>query len=117
MPGHGPDGQIGRAAIGIGRAGDQADVVQFGQVVDVDDAFGLGDPQPHHRDQAVPAGDQPRLRPVPLQQFEGLFDAVRPGVVDGGGCLHARPFCGDRIASGAAMLPLVDQYFGMENPS
>jgi hypothetical protein len=91
VPGEGADAQV--------ITGDP-DVVQFGQIVDVDDAFGLGDPQPHHRDEAVPAGDQPGLAVVLVEQVQRLLDAVRPGVVHGGGCLHARfPSAGDGVRS------------------
>jgi hypothetical protein len=40
------------------------EVRQLGQVVDVDQAVRPGQPQLHHRQQAVAAGHQPRLRAV-----------------------------------------------------
>jgi hypothetical protein len=34
------------------------DEVELGEVVDVDEPLGPGEPQLHHRQQAVPAGDE-----------------------------------------------------------
>ena len=62
--------------------------------------FGLRDAQPHHRDQAVPSGDEPGFRAVPFQQGERLVDGMGSGVVNGCRCLHARPFSTSPMAPG-----------------
>jgi len=91
MPGHRADDQL--VAV-------DADVVQFGEIVDVDDTFRLGDPQPHHRNQAVPSGDEPGFGPVPFQQGERLVDGMGLGVVNGCRSLHARPLLSSRWVTG-----------------
>ena len=54
--------------------------------------LGVGQSQLHHRQQAVPAGDEPGLRSVALQQLEGVVDARRPLVFDRCRYLHGPPF-------------------------
>ena len=44
-----------------------ADVGELGEVVDVDQVLGVGQPQLHHRQQAVAAGDDARLGAEPLR--------------------------------------------------
>ena len=44
-----------------------ADVGELAEVVDVDQVLGVGQPQLHHRQQAVPAGDDARLGAEPLR--------------------------------------------------
>ena len=53
-----------------------------GQVVDVDQVLGVGEPQLHHGQQAVAAGHDPRLVPEPFQQRDGVIHARRPRVLD-----------------------------------
>jgi hypothetical protein len=71
VPGQGTDAQL--VAV-------QPDVGQLGQPVDVDQHLGLGQPQLHHRDQAVAARQHAGLRPA--QQRQGMLDAGRPLVFD-----------------------------------
>jgi hypothetical protein len=72
---------------------------QLRQAVDVDQRFRLGQAQLHHRDETVAAGDDPRLRAVPLQELEGVRDAVGSLVLEHGGNLHEctvmSPICRD----------------------
>jgi hypothetical protein len=58
------------------------------QVVDVDEVLGIRQPQLHHRQQAVAAGDDACLRPEPLERLEGALDAGRAFVSEWGGGLH-----------------------------
>ena len=51
-------------------------------------ASGLGQPELHHRQQAVPAGDDAGLLAVPLEQFERVLDAGRPRVLEWCRYLH-----------------------------
>jgi DNA-binding transcriptional LysR family regulator len=51
-------------------------------VVDVDEELGSGEPQLHHRQQAVPAGDDARLRPQAFEQRDGVLDARRAFVLE-----------------------------------
>ena len=64
------------------------DVPQFGEVVDVDQPLGPGQPELHHRQQAVPAGDDPGLGAVSFEEFEDVVDAGRAHVVERGRYLH-----------------------------
>jgi hypothetical protein len=66
VPGHRADGQL--------LAVDQ-DVVQVGEVVDVDERLGPGQPQLHHRQQGVPAGHQACSVAPPAQQVERVVHA------------------------------------------
>ena len=45
------------------------------EIVDVDQVLGIREAQLHHREQAVPAGDDPRLGAKPLQRLNGALDA------------------------------------------
>src|SRR5215208_2552414 len=47
------------------------------QIVDVYEHLRHGKPEPHHRDQAVPPGQELRLRSVPLQEAYGLVHGAR----------------------------------------
>src|SRR5690606_17596815 len=58
------------------------------QVVDVDEVLGVRQPQLHHRQQAVAAGDQPGLVTEPGQQPDGVLDAGRTLVLDRRRHLH-----------------------------
>ena len=79
MPGHRADGDL----VSL-----DADVAQVGQVVDVDQTVHVRDAQLHHREQAVPAGDDAGLGPVPFQEVEGVLDAGRAFVLEGRRSLH-----------------------------
>ena len=68
-----------------------ADVGEVGEVVDVDQVRGLGEPQLHHRQQAVAAGDDPRLRAEPLERRDRALDAGRTFVLEWRGGLHGAP--------------------------
>jgi len=57
----------------------ERDVGEFGQAVDVDEHAGLGQPQLHHRDQAVAAGQDAVVRTA--QQRQRVLDAGRPLVL------------------------------------
>jgi hypothetical protein len=46
------------------------------ELVDVYENLGEGQPQLHHRDQAVPPCQKPGLRPVPLQKAYRLVHGV-----------------------------------------
>ena len=59
------------------------------QVVDVDEVLRGGQPELHHRQQAVPPGDHPGLLAQPLEEPDGVLDAGGPGVLDRRGHLHA----------------------------
>ncbi len=77
-----------------------ADEVELAEVVDVDDALGLRQPDAHHRQQAVAARDEPRFRAELLEQGQGVLDAGRTGVVDGRRCLHvSAPLASDLVQS------------------
>src|SRR5207253_7205408 len=56
------------------------DVGEFGQAVDVDQYAGLGQPQLHHRDEAVAAGQHAVVRPA--QQRQRVLDAAGALVLD-----------------------------------
>jgi len=59
------------------------------QVVDVDEVLRRGEPELHHRQQAVPPGDHPRLLAQPLEEADRVLDAGGAGVLDRRGHLHA----------------------------
>ena len=59
-----------------------ADVGELGEVVDVDQVLGVGEPQLHHRQQAVAAGDDPRLGAEPLERRDRALDAGRALVLE-----------------------------------
>ena len=67
-----------------------ADVGQV-EVVDVDEMFGSGESKLHHRQQAVPSGNQPGLGPEPFQQRNGVVDAGRSLVFERRWNLHEIP--------------------------
>ncbi|GLE51000.1 hypothetical protein ATCCBAA256_05870 [Mycobacterium montefiorense] len=80
MTGHGADPDQGRV-------GDH--VPEFeGQVVDVDEVFGVRDAQLHHRQQAVAAGDYSRPLPQPIQQSDRMVDTGCTFIFKGPGYLH-----------------------------
>src|SRR5215469_2947959 len=80
MPGQRPDPQLATVHLDIG---------QLAEPVDVDQRLRLREPQLHHRDQAVPPGQDPRLRAVPGQQPERVLDAGCLLVLDMRRHLHA----------------------------
>src|SRR6266516_1059628 len=80
MPGQRPDPQLTAVDLEIG---------QLAEPVDVDQGPRLREPQLHHRDQAVPAGQDPRLRAVPGEQAERVLDAGCLLVLDMRRHLHA----------------------------
>jgi hypothetical protein len=59
-----------------------ADVGELVEVVDVDQVLGLCEPQLHHRQQAVPAGDDPRPGAALLERCDGAVDARRALVLE-----------------------------------
>ena len=65
-----------------------ADVGELREVVDVDQVLGAGEPQLHHRQQAVAAGDDPRLGAEPLERRDGALDARRTLVLEWRGGLQ-----------------------------
>ncbi len=48
------------------------DEFEFDQVVDVDQPLWSGQAELHHRQQAVPAGDDPRLGAVPCKECKSI---------------------------------------------
>ena len=80
VPGHRPDPDL------VGPDPDVAELVV--EVVDVDDVLEVGQPQLHHRQQAVSARDQPGLVTQPLQESDRLVDARGPRVLEGRRNLH-----------------------------
>jgi hypothetical protein len=88
VAGHGTDAQL--VAL-------DADVGEVAQVVDVDEDFGPGQAQLHHRQQAVPSGDDARLGPVPLEQRDGVAETVGPFVLERCGKLHPVPLRRRRV--------------------
>jgi len=70
------------------RAGPQ--VVQPADPGDVDQGGRPGQPEVHHRDQALPAGQELGLAVVPLQQRQRLGDVAGAMVAELGG-LHELP--------------------------
>ena len=83
-----------------------ADVGELAQVVDVDQVLGVRQAQLHHRQQAVPAGDDPRLGAEPLQRGDRALDAGRALVLKRGGGLHElAPVVGVDLEAGRASGP------------
>ena len=80
VPGHGADPEL---AVG------DLDIRQVGQAVDVDQRLGLGQPELHHRDQAVSPGQDPGLRAEPREQRQRVIHAGRLLVLDICRNLHA----------------------------
>ena len=73
-----------------------ADVAQLVvQVVDVDEVLGVGQAELHHRQQAVPAGDEPRLaRPAaPAARSRGRRSLARSYSNGAGTCMADSPVC------------------------
>ena len=64
------------------------DVPQLGDVVDVDQPLGPREPEFHHRQQAVPAGDDAGLGTVAFEQLERIADAAGADVVERSRYLH-----------------------------
>jgi hypothetical protein len=64
------------------------DVPHLRDVVDVDQPLGPGQPQLHHRQQAVPAGDDAGLGAMAFEQFEHVPDAGGADVVEWSRYLH-----------------------------
>jgi hypothetical protein len=58
------------------------------QVIDVDQVLEMGQPQLHHRQQAVAAGHQPGGRTEPGQQPDGVVHTGRAFIVKRGRDLH-----------------------------
>ena len=74
---------------------------------------GPGQPQLHHREQAVAAGDEAGLRPVAFEQRQGVVDARGALVLDRRGYLHGLPLpsClpGGTVAPPAAPVNTADK--------
>ena len=64
------------------------DVPQLGDVVDVDEPLGPREPELHHRQQAVPTGDDAGLGPVAFEQLQRVADAGGADVVERSRYLH-----------------------------
>src|SRR5829696_1713089 len=58
------------------------DVGELGEVVDVDQVLRVRQPELHHRQQAVTAGDDSRLRTEPLERLDGAVNAGRTLVLE-----------------------------------
>ena len=58
-----------------------------GNARDIDEDFGNRNAQVQHRNQALAAGEDPRLFAMPLEQIENLPERTRPGVGKCG-CFH-----------------------------
>jgi hypothetical protein len=72
--------------------GARLDVAQFRvQVVDVDEIVEISQPQLHHRQQAVPAGDQPRRTAQPFHQADGMIHIGGSLVLERCRHLHVAP--------------------------
>src|SRR5688500_3562065 len=71
-----------------------ADVGELREIVDVDQVLGVGEPQLHHRQQAVAAGDDPRLGTEPLERRDRALDARRTFVLEWRGGLQP---CSSRV--------------------
>ena len=80
MPGQRADPQLAAVDPEIG---------QLAEPVDVDQGLRLRQPQLHHRDQAVPAGQDPRLGAEPAEQGQRVLDAGCLLVLDVRRNLHA----------------------------
>ena len=81
MPGHGADADLVALDTHIGEV----------EIVDVDQVLGSGESQLHHRQQAVPPGNEPGLRAQPIQQRDGVVDAGRALVLERRWNLHEIP--------------------------
>jgi hypothetical protein len=85
VPGHRADTDL---------CGLHPDVAQLAvEIVDVDQVFRVGQPELHHRKQAVAAGEEPGGAPQPLQQPESMIDTGGTLVFQRGRNLHATPPC------------------------
>ena len=63
----------------------------IGEWIDVDDVFGLREPDLHHRQEAVAPCDDPRLAPQSFHQRDRVIDARRPFVLERCRHLHVDP--------------------------
>src|SRR6185437_4126050 len=90
MPGEGADPDL---------VGELPDVGELAEVIDVDEVLGLGQAQLHHRQQRVPAGDDPRLAVVLNQRRDRAVDAGGALVGERSRGLHgAQLLSGDDVA-------------------
>ena len=80
VPGQGADAQFVAVA---------QDEVEFVQVIDVDQPLGPGEPELHHRQEAVAPGDDPRFRAVAREEFECVVHGRGPHVVERSRNLHS----------------------------
>ena len=67
-----------------------ADVVEVLKIVDVDEVLWRREPELHHRQETVTAGDQPGLGPEPLQQRERVVDGGRALIFERSRYLHCK---------------------------
>ena len=67
------------------------DVREVREVVDVDQHLWAGETELHHRDEAVTARDEPRLRPVALELGNRIVDRGGALVLNWRGHLHGSP--------------------------
>ena len=63
------------------------------KIVDVHEVLEVREPQLHHRQETVAAGDQAGLRPQPLEESDGVVDAGGAFVFERRGYLHEFPLC------------------------
>ncbi len=68
------------------------DRIEPGDAVHVDQVSGIGEPELHHRDQALAAGQHFGVVAMGREQIQGLGELVRPVVLETGGQHPAFPF-------------------------
>ena len=76
VAGEGPDGDVVAGVADVGQVGDPADV---------DQDRGLGQPQLHQRQEAVPTGEELGVLAVLRDEGDGLVGGAGPDVVELGG--------------------------------
>src|SRR5262249_12064996 len=77
VPGQRPDLELRAGPVGtfLISTGGHPDVAELAEPVDVDQRLRLREPELHHRDQAVPPGQDPGFRAEPGQQGNRVLDA------------------------------------------
>src|SRR5689334_23212076 len=87
---------------------------EFGQAVDVDQYAGLGQPQLHHRDEAVAAGQHAVVRPA--QQRQRMLDAGRALILDMGRHLHSKQIKASLIRGRVRQVAIFRQFWSSSRP-